>query len=200
MPWKFRQSITARQRSRFWSSGICFKLNACQGLLWWIPPTQRQTGSHPQQFAFCFLHANVVATLWSSCHFLLVVWVHLSFLKKRWLPGACVCSMTLFMLLQQLTSSLLQKSNKTSLHHVISCTACDCYYSSQIMFNLIWAAWIRLLSSQIIYFFNRGIRLLSTLLKPLIVPRQTFLCRGFRSLVHTLLALLFNTSGCPPNW
>lgn len=98
MPWKFRQ----RRHSSFWSSGICFKLNVCQGFLWWILPTQSRPGSCLQQLAFCFLHHHRNCPS-CSCHFFLVVGMQPSFFFKTLFPGVCVCS-TLFMLLQQLVS------------------------------------------------------------------------------------------------
>lgn len=108
----------------------------------------------------------------------------------------CVCSIALFMLLQQLASSLMQTSNKMSLHHVISSHPIH----TERLTIVIMALKSHLTSAELFlaYFFQlHDYTCVDILLQPLIIPRQTFLGRDFQSLVQTLLSLLFNTSTCP---
>lgn len=120
------------------------------------------------------------------------------FFFKGWRCGVpvCVCSIALFMLLQQLASSLMQKSNKMSLHHVISS---HLVHTEHLMI-VIMALKSHLTSAELFlasFFQLHNYACVDILLKPLIIPRQTFLGRDFQSLVQTLLSLLFNTSTCP---
>lgn len=110
--------------------------------------------------------------------------------------SVCVCSIALFMLLQQLSSSLIQKLNKMSLHHVISSRL---IHTEHFMI-VIMALKPHLTSAELLiaYFCQwRDYACVHILLKPLIIPRQTFFGRDFQSLVQTMLSLLFNTSTCP---